>query len=340
MSGSDRVTKTQQADSREPRAEWNHHPVLPIGIAPYFNWPPEPARIVKWLAGVWFPVTERGLIVCLSVLTWFYFTPALERCRDLAIDWVFEIYIRNLGLMLIVAGGFHLYLYTFAKQGKVLKFDHRDLAHNNRSFSFRSQLLDNMFWSLASGVTVWTLYEVVLIWSFANGYGFMIQWSENPIWFAALFVLLPFWVAFSFYWIHRLLHWPPLYRLAHSVHHRNSNIGPWSGNSMHPVEHVLWLSSVMIHLLIASHPVHVIYYQQIQILTAITSHTGFEGLAVRGKSRLVLGEFFHQLHHRYHECNYGSSETHWDQLFGTFHDGSPGATQQMRERRRRMHSLG
>ena len=33
-----------------------------------------------------------------------------------------------------------------------------------------------------------------------------------------LFVILPFVVNFSFYWIHRLLHWPPLYRLAHAVH--------------------------------------------------------------------------------------------------------------------------
>ncbi len=340
MSKRDSVAQSRNANPHNGRAEWNHHPELPIDTAPYFNWPPEPGHVARWLARLWFPITERGLIVCLSVLTWIYLTPALERCRTIAVGWIAEIYVRNLAIMLIVAGGFHLYLYTFSKQGKSFKFDHRDLATNNRSFSFRSQVLDNMFWSLASGVTVWTAYEVLLMWGFANGYGFMIGWSDNPVWFVSLFFLLPFWVAFSFYWIHRALHWPPLYRLAHSVHHRNANIGPWSGNSMHPVEHVLWLSSVLIHWIIASHPVHVIFYQQMQVLTAITSHTGFEGIAIHDRNRMVLGEFFHQLHHRYHECNYGSSETHWDQLFGTFHDGSPAATGQMRERRRRMHGEG
>ncbi len=51
-----------------------------------------------------------------------------------------------------------------------------------------------------------------------------------------------------------------------------------------------------------------------------------------------MGEFFHQLRHRYRECNYGSSETHWDRLFGTFHDGSEQATDVIKERRGMMHA--
>ncbi|MEM7430114.1 MAG: sterol desaturase family protein [Pseudomonadota bacterium] len=330
--------ETQSSQQTQTRGEWNHHPELPISTAPYFDWPSRPLRIAKWLARLWLPVTERGLVLALSILTWLYLTPSLERARVFALDWVAEIFVRNMALMIIVAGGLHLYLYTFRGQGKALKYDHRDLADNNRTFTFNSQVRDNMFWSLGSCVPVWTAYEALLLWGFANGYGFLTEWSDNPVWFAALFLLSPFWVAFSFYWIHRLLHWPPLYRLAHAVHHRNSNVGPWSGCSMHPVEHVLWLSSVMVHLIIASHPVHVIFYQQIQILTAITSHSGYEGLLIGEKNRLYMGEFFHQLHHRYHECNYGSSETPWDELFGTFHNGSPEATKAMRERRRMMHA--
>ncbi|MCP5083023.1 MAG: sterol desaturase family protein [Alphaproteobacteria bacterium] len=334
------ITNPQDDDTapaREKRSDWNHSPKLPIHIAPYFNWPPEPARVMAWLARAWFPITERAVVLAIALVTWFYLTPALERCREFAAGWIAEVYLRNLGLMIVVAGGLHLYLYTFSKQGKKLKYDHRELARKNRNFSFRDQVLDNMYWTLASGVTVWTAYEVFLLWGYANGYAAVLAWSDNPVWFVVLFALLPFWQAFSFYWVHRLLHWPPLYRLAHTVHHRNSNIGPWSGNSMHPVEHVLWLSSVMIHWVVASHPVHILFYQQMQVLSAVTSHAGFEGLLVKGKNSFVLGEFFHQLHHRYHECNYGSSETHWDRLFGTFHDGSQQATEEVRQRRRAMH---
>jgi len=50
------------------------------------------------------------------------------------------------------------------------------------------------------------------------------------------------------------------------------------------------------------------------------------------------GDFYHQLHDRYYECNYGTTEVPWDVWFGSFHDGSEEATARIRERKRRMHS--
>jgi lathosterol oxidase len=50
----------------------------------------------------------------------------------------------------------------------------------------------------------------------------------------------------NFYLIHRLLHWPSLYKMAHSLHHRNANVGPWSVLSMHPIEYIqLRLTNIM-----------------------------------------------------------------------------------------------
>ena len=34
-------------------------------------------------------------------------------------------------------------------------------------------------------------------------------------------------------------------------------------------------------------------------------------------------DYFHHLHHRYFECNYGNRPVPLDRLFGTFHDGTP-----------------
>ena len=327
----------KKPELKTSKATWNYTPELPIKTAPYFDWPPNPARIGNWITKRWFPITERGLLVCLAILIWTFATPTLERCKTIEFAWIAEIYVRNFALMCLVAGGAHLYLYTFSKQRKTLKFDHKELMTNNGRFSFRNQVWDNMFWSLASGVTVWSLYEAALMWGFANGYGFMFEFADNPFWFIALFILLPFWQAFAFYWIHRALHWPPLYRIAHAVHHRNTNIGPWSGNSMHPIEHILWLSSVLIHWVIVSHPIHVLFFQQSQVISAITNHSGFESIIVRDKNRLAMGDFFHQLHHRYYECNYGSIETHWDKVFGTFHDGTEEGLEITRRRKKEMH---
>ena len=51
--------------------------------------------------------------------------PALERCIEFRADWILQMYARNLGLMLLVAGGLHLYFYTFGRQGAERKFDPR-----------------------------------------------------------------------------------------------------------------------------------------------------------------------------------------------------------------------
>ena len=66
----------------------------------------------------------------------------------------------------------------------------------------------------------------------------MITIDSNPIWFFALFLLMPVFQSFHFYWLHRALHIPWIYKRVHSVHHRSVSIAPWSGFSMHPIEHV------------------------------------------------------------------------------------------------------
>lgn len=100
--------------------------------------------------------------------------------------------------MVLVAGGMHLYLYTFKMQGSRLRYDARPFHKKNALFTFNSQFLDNVFWSIASGVTVWTAYEVIGLWAYANGYMPMLDFSTHPVWFALWFVLMPFYTLTHF----------------------------------------------------------------------------------------------------------------------------------------------
>jgi sterol desaturase/sphingolipid hydroxylase (fatty acid hydroxylase superfamily) len=311
---------------------WNWHPSVPIEYAPLYSWPINFAKISTWFALSWFPMSVNFLVAMISVATWFYTQPALERCVSFEFGWIFQIFARNLMLLVLVAGGLHLYFHKFKKQGTELKYDKRELVKNNRTFTLRNQVVDNMIWSCASGVTLWTAYEVLFMWAYANEMVPFLEWRANPVWFVAMFFLMPLLHSFHFYWVHRLLHWKPLYAMAHSLHHRNVSVGPWSGFSMHPIEHVLYLSSVLIHWVIASHPLHVMFHLQYLALTAASSHTGFESVLVKDKKRVYLSPFFHQLHHRFFECNYGTAEMPWDQWFGTFHNGTKGTMKRIRDR--------
>lgn len=317
--------------------DWNYHPELPLKDASVFRWPPSPRFLAGWLLHHWLTLSERVLMAILALVCWYALYPSLEQAKTFAVGWIVQTWLVNLALMLVIAGGLHGYFYMWRRQGKALKFDHRDQARRNRLWSFSNQVHDNMFWSLTSGIGQLTAYQVVTMWLMANGYVPTITASSNPVWFIAVLVLLPIWSALHFYLVHRLLHVPFLYRNVHVLHHRNVNIGPWSGLSMHPVEHLLYLSSLCIHWIVASHPVHVIFHVIYLGPGAAMTHTGYEDLLIRDKRRLALGTFYHQLHHRYYECNYGNQEMPWDRWFGTFNDGTEAGVRATRQRRDRMY---
>lgn len=319
--------------SDEPLKGWHHLPQIPLQVSPVFQWPPNPLKIMKWFWESWFLITEKLIILALAFASYYWFSPSIDAARSLDVEWISLIYIRNFFLALVIGGLLHLWFYTFSAQGKNLKYDPRPLMVKGKQFSLGGQIKDNMFWTLGSGVLIWSAFEMVLLWALANGYVQNIEFSDTPIWFVALFFLIPLWESFYFYIIHRLLHFPLLYRYIHSIHHRNINVGPWSGMSMHPAEQFVFLGSVFVHLIVGAHPLHIIFHLQYYFLTAITTHTGFQGLLIGDKNRLALGTFHHQMHHRYFECNYGSLEIPWDKWFGSFHDGTIEANKKMQERR-------
>jgi len=320
--------------SQASKKQWHYAPEVPVLVSPLFRTPLDVGAISRWFVRGWFPLSERSIILFLSIVSWFFFHPALVRCQVFQFDWIAQIFVRNLALMFLVAGGLHLYFYVYQKQGDDHHYDARPLARNSRVFTFNNQVLDNMFWTCASGVTVWTGFEALMMWGLANGYVPALLLPGDTLWLLLLIFLVPIWETFYFFLIHRLLHWPPLYRRVHFLHHRNTNVGPWSGLSMHPLEHLIYLGSVLVHWVVPANPLLIIFHLQYFTLSAATTHAGYEGIVINGKKRLALGTFHHQMHHRFFECNYGGLEIPWDQWLGSFNDGTPESHQQFLASRR------
>ena len=325
-----------QTSDKKPKGRWNYRPDLSDQIAPYYSWPPRVGPTLRYMASSWGLLGVRIYVLGISILSWYYLSPALERCREFSADWIAQIWLRNIAIMLVVAGGLHLYFYTFHRQGDTEKYDPRDLARKSKLFHFNNQVWDNMFWVLTSAVGFWTFYEVLMMWAYANGIAPMMEIGDNPGGFVLLLIVIPWWSGFHFYWQHRMFHIPVLYKLAHNWHHKNTNVGPWSGAAMHPVEHSVWFSAVFVLLLIPSHPILAIFIMQLQAITAVTSHCGYENLLLNKNIKFRLGDFFHQLHHRFYDCNYGTFETPWDQWFETYHDGSIEGDIWMKQRRQQL----
>ena len=310
---------------------------VPIVLSPLFAWPPRPVAVLKYVFGYPGYFLPRNLqLMALALVTWFYLTPSPETMQTFRPDWIALIYARNLAMLFAVFGGWHLWFYVLRGQDRAYKQNPHWPQTRHRRFLFGDQVRDNIFWTTVSGCSIWTAYEVVTLWAFANGLIPWLDWETSPVWFVVLFLAVPLIRDAHFYLVHRLLHVPFLYRKVHYLHHKNVNIGPWSGLSMHPVEHILYFSGILLHWVVLSHPLHAIFHVQATGLTPALGHCGFDRLKLRSGNSFSLGQrYFHYLHHKYFECNYGGDGTvPMDRWFGSFHDGTPESLAIMKERRR------
>ena len=320
---------------RDEQGNWR--PAEPIRPAPINHWPLNARALRQWFFG-WpgFLWPYNAVLLLLTVVTWVFLTPELQAMESLEVWWLGALFARNVALVLLVFGGLHFYLYIRRGQGDELQFSSRPFAVDNRRFRFGHQVRDNMFHTLAYAVPVFTAFEALTYWGFANGllgYGVGGETSVGFwLWSVFLFLLAPIIHAVHFYFGHRLLHSRFLYRRVHALHHRNVDVGPWSGLSMHPLEHTVYFSTVVVQWLLALHPLNALYQIQLAVVYAAFAHTGFEKLKVSKSLGIEGGSYFHNLHHKHFECNYGGSLIPLDRIFGTFHDGSSEADAAMRER--------
>jgi sterol desaturase/sphingolipid hydroxylase (fatty acid hydroxylase superfamily) len=318
--------------SRNQRGEWK--PAELIKAAPIFAFPPQPLAVLKWLFLYPGYLLPWGVFFAgVSTIVWLFLTPSVETMRTLSVGWIAYILVRNAAMVLLFFGALHLRLYVRRRQGTDYKYNPKWIDGRQPGFMFGNQTIANMIWTFGSGVPIWTAYEVLTLWAFSNGFIRWVSFADHPVYLAVFMLLLPLIHEFHFYCIHRLIHWPPLYRSVHKVHHANINPGPWSSLSMHPVEHLLYFSGVLIHWIVPSNPLLAIYQLHNAGLGSVVGHIGFDKMKIGEDGLFDTHAYAHQLHHKYFEVNYADGSIPLDRWFGTLHDGSPEADAAMKARR-------
>jgi sterol desaturase/sphingolipid hydroxylase (fatty acid hydroxylase superfamily) len=92
---------------------------------------------------------------------------------------------------------------------------------------------------------------------------------------------------------------------------------------MHPIEHAIYFSPIMLLWLIPATPVHYEYLMLLTGLGASLGHIGFSKLKIKTVA-LDIDDYAHFLHHKYVTINFGSTVAGLplDRWLGTFYDGS------------------
>ncbi len=297
-------------------------PELPLRVPPPLQWPPRPLPVLRYLfgfPGVYFPWT--ALYALAAYVLWTLLSGTGVDLTAFSADWIMMLLACHLAIATAFYGAWHLRLYGRRAQGIAFKYNPNWPSEHGAHFLFGRPLASNVVWSLCSGVPVWTAYLVLTLWAQARGIAPTATWSASPVYCTVLMLVLPFFHAVHFYFCHRLIHWAPLYRSVHYLHHANINPGPWSGLAMHPVEHVVYFSGVLLLWVVPATPLHAVFFTLFVALAPAEGHCGF-GKMVIGDARLTTDNFYHYLHHKYFRVNFGDSLLiPIDRFFGTFHDG-------------------
>ncbi|QEH39587.1 sterol desaturase family protein [Chitinophaga sp. XS-30] len=146
-----------------------------------------------------------------------------------------------------------------------------------------------------------------------------------PLWYIPVSVVLALVIHDTyFYWMHRTLHHPALFKRTHLLHHRSTNPSPWASYSFHLLEAVAeGFVLVIIAMVIPIHGIAVMWFTTVAFLINVYGHLGYE-IAPKWLRHTVLFQIIntsvhHNLHHSRFRGNYGLYFRVWDRVMGTEH---------------------
>jgi sterol desaturase/sphingolipid hydroxylase (fatty acid hydroxylase superfamily) len=149
------------------------------------------------------------------------------------------------------------------------------------------------------------------------------DFGDYPVWYLPLSVFVYLFVQDSwFYWSHRAMHWPRLFRAAHAVHHSSRPPTAWTAMSFHPIESLT--GAIVLPILVFLVPIHIAMIAvvlTIATVMGVTNHMGWEifprWVVHSPLGRWVITASHHERHHEEYRCNYGLYFRFWDRVCGT-----------------------
>ncbi|HYF02007.1 MAG TPA: sterol desaturase family protein [Patescibacteria group bacterium] len=127
-----------------------------------------------------------------------------------------------------------------------------------------------------------------------------------------------------FYWMHRAVHHPKLFKKIHLTHHKSTNPSPWASFAFHPWEAILEAFVVFpIVLLMPIHPYALLLFLVLGQIYNVYGHLGYE-IYPKWFVESRIGRWFntslnHNMHHQFFKGNYGLYFRFWDEWMGTTH---------------------
>lgn len=180
-----------------------------------------------------------------------------------------------------------------------------------------------ILWSIGTSA-IFALTGALLIEFWKNGYTKIYNDPAQYGWFyffGSIF-LMAFLHDTYFYFTHRLMHRPVLFKIMHRVHHDSRLPTAFAAFSFHPWESVV--EAIILPALVLVIPIHYaafLIFLMIMTVLGVVNHLGYELFPSnfrKGKiTRWLISATHHQMHHKLVRVNYGLYFTFWDRLLKT-----------------------
>jgi len=269
-------------------------------------------------------------LLCIFVISEEY--PAFGPAAKFEFSWMWPLLARNILGTWLIAGLWDWFLYFGPLKDKLSKYK------INPKYPSNAQIRHDAFVTTFASVCG-TALEIGMCHLWASGkIPYQRDMMETPLSNLIWAVTVTHWRIPHFWAIHRGMHpWfekgaqrrlPDvgrfLYKHVHSLHHKSYNPTAFAGTNMHPVEATGYYAAALICVPFGCHPA---IFLACVIDCAVGAWLGHDGFQWPGS-----GDYFHQLHHAYFECNYGAMHIPIDKWLGTFATGKSKKAARMEEK--------
>jgi ferredoxin-NADP reductase/sterol desaturase/sphingolipid hydroxylase (fatty acid hydroxylase superfamily) len=176
----------------------------------------------------------------------------------------------------------------------------------------------------ASTFLIFAIMDVCFLYLESKGYT-RIYFDINEygyLWLGLSFFIVLFIDDMFFYWSHRAMHTPSLYKFFHKVHHESTDPSPLTAFAFHPSEAVVeYIVAFVLPFLLPLNFGLIIAWQIFSMLNNVLGHLGYE-IYPKGWVKFPILKFktastHHNMHHQLFNGNYALYFTWWDKWMGT-----------------------
>ena len=223
-----------------------------------------------------------------------------------------------LGRYLLVSALAHRFFYRWRRA----RWERRKLGQ--RAYP-AAQFRREIFWStVTTGIFALASAGMLVLWQqgFTQVY---INFTAWPWWWMPVSLVAAMALhETAYYWLHRWMHWPSVYRLVHKVHHDSGIPSPFTAFSFHPLEGFLQaLILPVILIIVPMHSAVLVVYLTMMTASAVINHLDIEVYPARFHQhpigRWLIGATHHSMHHKQHRYHFGLFFTFWDRWANTEH---------------------